>query len=96
MKTLTSMKSKPTLLLNSGVGWSGTSPFLYTLAYQNNYAHQGHYKENWYLSRLENDQKLENKYKTTVTKRPLDHPMGNVLSASNRFAQNTNLRFGPY
>lgn len=92
MKTLTSMKSKPTLLLNPGVGWSGTTPFLYTLAYQNNYAHQGHYKENWYLSRLENDQKLENYYKTTVTKRPLDHPMGNVLSVSNRFAQNTNLR----
>ena len=51
MKTLTSMKSKPTLLLNSGVGWSGTSPFLYTLAYQNNYAQRsesfirGHFSE---------------------------------------------------
>ena len=40
---------KPTLLMNIGVGWSATTPFLYTLSIDQRYCHPGHIKENHYL-----------------------------------------------
>ena len=85
--------TKPTLLLNPGSGWSGTSPFLYTLAYQNKYAHQGHYKENWYLVKLATNGNSEEKHNSNTSRRPSKGSMGDVLSTTNRFAQNTNLDY---
>jgi len=40
---------KPVLLMNIGVGWAATTPFLYTLAIDQRYCHPGHAKENHYL-----------------------------------------------
>ena len=40
---------KPVLLMNLGVGWAATSPFLYTLSIDQRYCHPGHIKENHYL-----------------------------------------------
>lgn len=40
---------KPTLFLNVGTGWSGTTPLYYTLGWYNNYCHAGHRKEKGYL-----------------------------------------------
>ena len=40
---------KPVLLMNLGVGWSATTPFLYTLTIDQKYCHPGHVKENQYL-----------------------------------------------
>ena len=40
---------KPLLLMNLGVGWSATTPFLYTLTIDQRYCHPGHIKENHYL-----------------------------------------------
>ena len=40
---------KPVLLMNLGVGWSATTPFLYTLTIDQKYCHPGHVKENHYL-----------------------------------------------
>ena len=40
---------KPILLMNLGVGWSATTPFLYTLSIDQRYCHPGHVKENHYL-----------------------------------------------
>ena len=46
---------KPILLMNLGVGWSATSPFLYTLTIDQRYCHPGHIKENHYLRILFDD-----------------------------------------
>ena len=40
---------KPTLFLNVGTGWSGTTPLYYTLGWYNKYCHSGHRKEKGYL-----------------------------------------------
>ena len=40
---------KPTLFLNVGTGWSGTTPLYYTLGWYNKYCHTGHRKEKGYL-----------------------------------------------
>lgn len=40
---------KPTLFLNVGTGWSGTTPLYYTLGWYNKYCHCGHRKEKGYL-----------------------------------------------
>ena len=40
---------KPTLFLNVGTGWSGTTPLYYTLGRYNKYCHSGHRKEKGYL-----------------------------------------------
>ncbi len=40
---------KPTLFLNVGTGWSGTTPLYYTLGWYNKYCHAGHRKEKGYL-----------------------------------------------
>ena len=40
---------KPVLLMNIGVGWAATTPFLYTLTIDQKYCHPGHVKENHYL-----------------------------------------------
>ena len=40
---------KPTLFLNVGTGWSGTTPLYYTLGWKNKYCHSGHRKEKGYL-----------------------------------------------
>ena len=51
---------KPTLLLNSGVAFSATSPLHYTLCWDNKYAHTGHCKEHHYLYILESDKEIVN------------------------------------
>ena len=54
---------KPTLLLNSGVAFSATSPLHYTLCWDNKYAHTGHCKEHHYLYILESgNQKVKNEF----------------------------------
>ena len=89
--------SKPTLLLNPGIGWAATTPFHYTLTLDNNYAHMGHKKENWYLKRLYNYPKFEKLYekiynfKDSTPNRPSDHPWGNTLSYNNRYSVQTDL-----
>ena len=40
---------KPTLFLNVGTGWSGTTPLYYTIGWYNKYCHSGHRKEKGYL-----------------------------------------------
>ena len=40
---------KPVLLMNVGIGWAATTPFLYTLSIDQRYCHPGHVKENHYL-----------------------------------------------
>ena len=40
---------KPTLLLNIGTCFSASSPFHYTLGWDNKYCHTGHCKEHQYL-----------------------------------------------
>ena len=95
--------SKPTLLLNPGVGWAATTPFHYTLTLDNKYAHMGHKKENWYLKRLYHYPKYEeqfqeiysdnfsSKYNIDVNKRPSHHPWGQTLSKRNKYVANTSL-----
>ena len=90
--------SKPTLLLNPGVGWAATTPFHYTLTLDNKYAHMGHLKENWYLKRLCEYPKYEDHFKeiycsgqNLYNKRPSNHPWGQYLSQKNKFAVKTPL-----
>tara|TARA_B100000902_G_scaffold52498_1_gene59220 strand:+ start:28030 stop:29010 length:981 start_codon:yes stop_codon:yes gene_type:complete len=89
---------KPTLLINPGTGWSATTPMFYTLALDNKYAHQGHYKENWFLVKLEkNDDSFNEIFKIANSpalkgskgKRPHDHPWGSILSGRNEIAKDT-------
>ena len=56
--TRINLSMKPTLLLNSGVAFSATSPLHYTLCWDNKYAHTGHCKEHHYLHILETGDKL--------------------------------------
>lgn len=89
---------KPTLLINPGTGWSATTPMFYTLALDNKYAHQGHYKENWFLVKLQrNDDYFNEVFKKANSKalegarpkRPHDHPWGRILSSRNQIAKDT-------
>ena len=89
---------KPTLLINPGTGWSATTPMFYTLALDNKYAHQGHYKENWFLVKLEKSDDSFNEIfkianspalKGSKGKRPHDHPWGSILSGRNEIAKDT-------
>ena len=36
------LPKKPVLLMNVGVGWAATTPFLYTLSIDQRYCHPGH------------------------------------------------------
>jgi|TARA_B100000902_G_scaffold212423_1_gene202017 hypothetical protein len=88
---------KPTLLLNPGTGWSATSPFHYTVTMENQYAHMGHKKENWYLNCLQQNTPSAWRMFDTLWegtqynggKRPPTHPFGKYLSRSNLFIENT-------
>ena len=85
--------TKPTLLLNPGMGWAATTPFHFTLTLQNKYAHHGKWKENWYLKRLSEYPKYEDHFYTIndpatqrKTNRPFDTEWGEYLSGRNKYA----------
>tara|TARA_B100000579_G_scaffold78455_1_gene60921 strand:- start:44 stop:1138 length:1095 start_codon:yes stop_codon:yes gene_type:complete len=47
-QTFVTKAKKPILLMNLGIGWSATTPFMFTLV-KAKYCHPGHLKENHYL-----------------------------------------------
>tara|TARA_B100000424_G_scaffold268356_1_gene262986 strand:- start:77 stop:1129 length:1053 start_codon:yes stop_codon:yes gene_type:complete len=59
---------KPILLMNVGIGWAATTPFLYTLTIDQRYCHPGHVKENHYLYTMhERDDLNETPIKDFIT-----------------------------
>ena len=86
------------LLLNPGAGWSATTPFLYTLSYDQQYCHCGHQKESGYLRNVYSTD-TENNIKTVLqgywsaSDAKINSPMGQVLSVKNKYVQHFDSKF---